>query len=216
MPFELTEKITGVLATFTNRTEKHGEEDVPAISMGITIETANTILDKFSPTLRTTLYQKAESQDDLPGVEPSTPLLRTRGMEVIKLAGKLDGWTLKIDHGIDEDDPITFGGCKVDQFELVAKEGGTVVFSFRVGTADVDGERAGMMFEKQKQEIVFTLHAPKPKAEAIDGTTAAFNRDNPSAAGLFEGGESGGSEGTGSDNDATAAFAASAAADAAA
>lgn len=119
MPFELTTPTAAILSTVTPRTEVHGDDRVFAISLGIKLVGANTLLDKLSPTLRDTLYKAVEVQDVLPGVEESTPLLRTRGIEQVTLAGSLEGWTLTVDHGIDEDAPITLGGCRVDKFRVV-------------------------------------------------------------------------------------------------
>ena len=83
-------KLANMLATitsFTGRTETHGKEKVPALSLGLRITTANTILDVISDTLRTTMYKSVQENDqaDIDGVEPSTPLLRTDGIDTITL-----------------------------------------------------------------------------------------------------------------------------------
>lgn len=178
MPFELS-TIDADITSVTARTEKHGEEDVPAISLGFKITTANTILDALSPTLRTTLYTRPEGQEDLPGVESTTPLLRTKGIDEVKLAGTLEGWTLTVDHGIDDSSAIVLGSCKVDKFRCVPKEGGTVELLFRVGTSDASPEDAGLLWAKNGQGVQISLDAPTAKPDAIDGSTAAFHADHP-------------------------------------
>jgi hypothetical protein len=100
--FELTESTTVMLTSVTNRVEKHGDEDIPAMSLGFKITTGNAILDKLSPTLRRTLYTKPEGQEDLPGVDEVLPLLRTRGIDKVELDSAFEGWMLDIDWGIDE------------------------------------------------------------------------------------------------------------------
>lgn len=179
MPFELLTPTAAILSTVTPRTEVHGDDRVFAISLGIKLVGANTLLDKLSPTLRDTLYKAVEDQDVLPGVEVSTPLLRTRGIEQVTLAGSLEGWTLTVDHGIDEDAPIALGGCRVDKFRVVPSEGGTVELNFRIGSNDIDSTEAGLLCSHLSQEINITLKAPEKAADTIDGSVGAFKRDHP-------------------------------------
>lgn len=180
--FELTTPTDALLKTFSPRVEKHGEDEVSAASLGLRIIGANTLLDLLQPGLRTMLYTAPEGQESLPGVEPSTPLLRAKGVESVKLAACFEGWTLKIDHGIDERDPFVIGGSKVDKFVVVPKEGGTVEIDLRVGSSDIDESEAGWLYGRQRQDISITLHAPKAPAAAIDGSTEAFKADHPGAA----------------------------------
>lgn len=168
--FELLTPTAAVLRSVTPRTERHGDDDVFAVSLGLTITGPNTILDALQPGLRDMIYKAVEGQEQLPGVEPSTPLLRTRGVESINLAARFDGWTLRIDAGIDESNPIALGGAKVDRFSVEPSEGGTVALSFRVGSSDIDAEEAGWICAHLKQEITITLKAPERPSDAIDGT----------------------------------------------
>lgn len=163
--FELTTPTEATLTSVTNRSELHGDDKVPAISLGFTIEAANTILDRLDKTLREALYTRATGQDGLPGVEETLPLLRTTCMDSISVSGSFDGWTLQVDHGIDEGEPITFGGCRVDKFRVSPKQGGTVELHFRVGTSDIDAESLGLIGMKLGQDLSITLLAPKVAAE---------------------------------------------------
>lgn len=143
--FELPDPTTCTLTTITNRVEKHGDDDKPAVSFGLKFEAANTILDLISDTLLDAIYMPVPGQPELEGVEQAKPNLRCKYIEQHNVAGCCEGWTLTVDHGIDEHDPITFGGCKVDKFRVAAKEGGTVELSLRVGTSDLTPvERAVM------------------------------------------------------------------------
>jgi hypothetical protein len=118
-------------------------------------------------------------------VEPSTPLLRCKVIETLSLGLSFEGWTLAVDHGIDETDPITLGGCKVDKFRITPSEGGSVDIAFRVGSNDVDATEAGLLCSHLGQSISFTLKAPevkKPEPAAIDGT-----KGHPGAADAAQG-----------------------------
>lgn len=190
MSFEFLQPTAAKLTSVTPRTERHGDEDVFAISLGVSITGANTLLDKLSPTLRHALYKAAdESQAGLPEIEQATPLLRATGIEQLALANRFDGWTLCVQHGIDEADPITLGDARVDKFRVVPMQGGSVGLTFRVGSSQIDATEAGLLCSHLRQEVMFTLQAPEVKADApvIDGTTAAFRADHPDATDLFAG-----------------------------
>jgi hypothetical protein len=165
--FELADQTSATLASITNRVEKHGDDEVPAVSFGLKITAANTILDSLSPSLRGALYTKPRGQTNIEGVEPTLPNLRTPHIESCAVVGSFEGWSLHIDHGIDEHDPITFGGCKVDKFRVAPMEGGTVNLSFRVGTSDIDAERLGIVGMKIGQLVSITVRKPEKAPDEV-------------------------------------------------
>lgn len=183
--FEIRETTQAALTAVTNRTEKHGDEDVPAVSLQVSIEAANTLLDCIDPAIRQALYKAVDDQEQLPGVEPTTPVLRCNSFGTLEIDRAHEGWTLEIDAGIDEDEPMVFVGCKCDKFRVEAKQGGSVVLRMRIGTSDVDADRLGALAMHNGQAIFLRLVAPTPKADAIDGTQAAFDADHPEAGSLF-------------------------------
>lgn len=176
------------IASVTNRTEVHGDEKVPAVSIGLEMTAANTILDQIDPKLREALYKAVDGQDQLPGVEPSTPVLRCNCIDRAVLPTSHEGWTLQVDDGIDESVPMTFGSVKCDKFSVEPKQGGTIVLRLRCGTSDISAETLGKLAMHNGQSIWVKLTAPNPKADAIDGTTDAFDRDHPDATDLFTAG----------------------------
>lgn len=174
------------LNSLTPRIERHGEDCVPAVTLGLTLTGPNTLLDLLQPGLRDVLYKAVEGQEVLPGVEHATPLLRTRALERIKLKmPEMLGWQLVIEHGIGDDSAIDLHDCKVDKFSCEPFEGGSVELSFRVSTSDVDETYMGHLAMKLGQEVQIQLHAPEAKPDAIDGTQAAFDADHPDAGDLF-------------------------------
>lgn len=177
MPFQLTTPTAALLNSVTPRKEIHGDEPVSAISLGLSITGANTLLDHLDGgKLRNALYMAVPDQEPLPGVEPSTPLLRARGIEEVKCAGTLEGWTLTVENGIDDSSAIVLGGAKIDKFRVKPVEGGSVTLLFRVGTSDISEDEAGALFGRLGQEIMIRIAAPtvaepRPEADTIDGTT---------------------------------------------
>jgi hypothetical protein len=193
MPFELKSPTAATLRTVTPRTEIHGDEKVCAISLGLSIVGPNTLLDALDGgRLRHALYMAVPDQEQLPGVEPSTPLLRARGIEEVKCAGTLEGWTVRFEHGIDDESAIVLGGSKVDKFRVIPTEGGSVELLFRVGTSDINEAEGGALFGMLGQEVMVSITAPviAHGAPAIDGSVDAFKADHPEAGDLFAAGAS--------------------------
>ena len=167
------------LATFNVRTEKHGEDDVLAFSAGLKFTGPNTFLDLIAPGLRESLYAAVPGQDQLPGVEPATPLLRCKKIDSVALELSFEGWTLEIAHGIDE--PMKIGGARIDKWRVTPKDGGSVEVSLRVGSNDVDEAELGQIAGKLSQMVSVRMIAPEKPAEVIDGSVAAFQADHPDA-----------------------------------
>jgi DNA-binding protein H-NS len=180
--FEITEFTQAHVASVSNRVEKHGDEDVPAITIAVEITTANTLLDRIDPSIRHALYKAVDDQPTLEGVETSTPVLRCNSFDTIALTTAHEGWRLFIDDGIDETEPMQFSRVKVDKFRVDAKQGGSIVLKMRMGTSDVDAQRMGKLGMHNGQDIWLQLLPPLPAADAIDGSTTAFERDHPGAA----------------------------------
>jgi len=184
--FELLEWTEALVATVTNRVEKHGDEDKPAVSLGLAIETENYILDAIDPTLRHALYKaKDEAQGSLPDVVTATPVLRSHSLERAVLPTKHEGWTLEIDSAADEIDSMKLGGCKLTKFSVEPKQGGTVVLRFTVGTSDIDAERLGYLGMHHGESLFIKLHAPNPKVDTPRPSTAPPEAEGPTAADLF-------------------------------
>lgn len=193
--FQLLEFTEVHVASVTNRAETHGEDKVPAVSLGLELTGANSLLDSIDPKIREALYTTIEGQDQLPGVEVTMPVLRCNSFDRHTLPTSYEGWTLQVDDGIDDTKPISFGGCKVDKFSFEAKQGGSVELRFRVGTSDVDADKLGKLAMHNGQSIWITLRAPEKKPDAIDGSSEAFEKDHPDAGSLFAEAHGDGSEG---------------------
>lgn len=160
-------RTAATIVSVTNRSEKHGEDDVPAVTVGVKITGPNTILDRLSPTLRTTLYEQTPGQPEpLPGVERTTPKLRTVGIEYVAGSGVLEGWTCLVEHGIDDESAVVLKACKLDKWRVVPKEGGEVDFSFRIGTANVDPRIMGLLAFKVGQEVRLEIEPPQVLGDA--------------------------------------------------
>lgn len=188
--FQLSEFTEAHVASVTNRQETHGDEKVPAVSIGLDLTCANTILDQIDQALRHSLYKAVESQEQLPGIEPATPVLRCNSIEKVTLPTSHEGWTLSVDDGIDDTVPMVFGAVKIDKFVVEPKQGGSISLRFRCGTSDIDADRLGKLGMHNGQSIWIKLTAPaKDTGPVIDGSNEAFEADHPDATDLFAAGD---------------------------
>lgn len=181
---EIHEFTEARMASLTTRIQKHGDEDVPAVSLGLQMTVANTMLDVIDPSIRESLFKRVDGQPDLPGMESTTPALRCNSIDRAVLSTKYEGWTLEIDDGIDETTPKTFGGVKVDKFVVEPMTGGTCLLSLRVGTSDLDAEKSGMLGMRLGQAIWIKLRAPERVADAPAETPKPVAQE-PDATSLF-------------------------------
>lgn len=172
--FRLDEATDAQLDTITPREEHHGDELEPAISLGITIEGSNTILDRLSPTLRPALYVAADDKTQpIPGTEVPTTKLRTKLLGRIPLlVNAIEGGTLYIEWGIGK--PIELNGTKVDKWRALCREGGSVALSFRVGTNKISGVNVGRLFEKLGQTVSIQFEPPTLEKPATDNGAPLF------------------------------------------
>lgn len=174
------------VASVTNRTETHGDDKVPAVSIALALTCASTILDQIDQALRHSLYKAVEDQEELPGIDPTTPVLRCNSIEKVTLPIAHEGWTLSVDDGIDETVPMVFGAVKIDKFIVEPKQGGSIALRFRCGTSDIDADRLGKLAMHNGQSIWIKLTAPaKNSGPVIDGSNEAFEADHPDATALF-------------------------------
>ena len=65
---ELHEFTEARMASLTTRIQKHGDDDVPAVSLGLQMTVANTMLDVIDPSIRESLFKRVDGQPDLPGL----------------------------------------------------------------------------------------------------------------------------------------------------
>ena len=99
-------------------------------------------------------------QEDLPGMPPSTPLLRSKDVTHLPTEFRYEGWKVWIARGMN-DDALHMEQCKVDAFSFDFYEGGKMDYEFRISTADLDEEGAGMLWGRQKRKVFVRIEAPE-------------------------------------------------------
>lgn len=174
MLFELPDNTECMLTTFVGRTQKSGPEDVPAVSFRLKMSSvSNILLDRFSKTIRHTVYRAVEGQEQLPGMEDTTPILQSKDLTQWTPDTCLEGWRVIVARGRGDDTALQMGSCKIDDFRFDFHDGGHMDVDFRIGTADVDEAGAGMLWGRQKRKVFVMIQAPEVPAAStttIDGS----------------------------------------------
>lgn len=168
MAFEI-EDFTPVKITSVNpRSERHGPEELhPAVDIHISLTTGNNILTALDGKLLDALYTKNANADqggqqNLEGVEDvaTLPNLKFPKMGALKWKHDLIGYTLTVTHGVGSD--IVLKGCKVNNFTIDPKEGGSVDLKFRVQSSDgLDERTLGKLSLLVQNEVDIMLQAPE-------------------------------------------------------
>lgn len=167
--FELLD-FTGVkLDNVNSRMQKHGEENVPALDLAITLTTINKVLDLIHHALRPTLFcaqgaqgrQPTQAEMDLP--VDDLPNIRFPHLDYpVKYDSMLTGYTLTVDYGRGGEQNLRLKTCDIKTFKITPIEGGSVEVKFTVQCADgVDERVVGKLSMLQQSEISITLEGPE-------------------------------------------------------
>lgn len=171
MAFEIEDFTPVKLCSITARSEKHGPDELhPAVDLHISLTTGNNILTALDGKLLDALYTKNANADQggqqsLDGVEEvsNLPNLKFPLMGALKWKKDLIGYTLTVQHGVGSD--IVLKGCKVNNFTIDPKEGGSVDLKFRVQSSDVDERTLGKLGLLVQNKVDVMLLAPEAKQD---------------------------------------------------
>lgn len=167
--FELLD-FTGVKLDNTNsRMQKHGEENVPALDLAITLTANNKVLDLIHHALRPTLFcaqgaqGKAPTQAEMDLPVDDLPNVRFPHLDYpVKYDSMLTGYTLTVDYGRGGESNLRLKTCDIKTFKITPIEGGSVEVKFTVQCADgVDERIVGKLSMLQQSEISITLEGPE-------------------------------------------------------
>lgn len=155
MTFQL-EQAKATLAHINPRTEKHGEQDVPAADLKVQMTEGNGILTMFHGSLRSTLYKVDESEGQLEGVEALTVRRFGSLIERLRFDHSLKGADVVIGFGTGGVSDIELSTVDVDGFSCELMEGGSVSLTFRI-KARPTGDQMKRLYEILGGEIDITV-----------------------------------------------------------
>ena len=143
-------KATATLESVNLRTEKHGQDKVPAADLKISAARDADVLANFSPTLKNFLFHTEGTLDLAGGFALRDPHL---GYPLSR-DEEMTGATVWIGYGPGA--PMEFEDAKVNTFKLTPMEGGSVIVGFRVQCRPTP-EQVAKLYTLQETGIEFTL-----------------------------------------------------------
>lgn len=201
MSFEINEAVWATVTTITNRTESHGEDDqVRAVSFGISVACdRDFIAARLGEDVADAMFKKLETDQLAIEEVPPQWVLRAPGITTVSLEKKLEGWRVRIAHGLDEAEQSTlvFAKCKLDAFRVEPGLRESIIL-FRCATSDVDAKRLGDLGMLLKQTVELVVLAPEEQLPVIDGSR---DGDWPGAPGGDDTGDLLGGDGVGDPED---------------
>jgi hypothetical protein len=151
------------LANVNTRSEKHGEDEVPAIDLAIIVTGPNTDLDALGKELRASLFAPvADAPEELDLRVAALPVVRNPKLSPpIKIEHEQAGMTATIGYGIDEVSDVVLGAVKLHKVRVTALAfGGSVELRYSLSTTDVNERTVGKLAMLLGHEISLTLTAP--------------------------------------------------------
>jgi hypothetical protein len=164
MRFEIEDFAAVKLNSANFRSQLHGEEHVPAVDLGFTMDAPNTILSYFDGFLLSSLYYcsaASSGQKVIDGVDQVLPNLRFPKLKLpLKWEEDLTGYTLTIDLGLGGKSNLELSSCAVNGFEIEPKEGGTVQVGFRVQAVRLSEKDIGKLATLVQHDLQIQLTPP--------------------------------------------------------
>ena len=137
------EKQAAKVAHINVREEMHGDDPILALDVRVETNVPNDFLSYLSPTLKWSLYDKADGQGELIKDDAHLPALRHAELGVLGWAGEMEGASV-VFHGLKKSGDIAIEGS-VDKVRFECKEGGTVALTFRVKVMPTPAQSAALM-----------------------------------------------------------------------
>jgi hypothetical protein len=186
--FDLPELSRLKLTKATPRKEKHGKELVQAISLRVEWwPTDNAAVNLLHENLQDLLWwvpPEAAAQAGLDGVPAIKKHRRVPTLQMpLKVEAAFSGYTLQIEHGIDDSTALELYSASLDKFEVEAKEGGSVVVRWSMASNKaITPQLVGALCGLEGGEIIATLTPPEPGTTEATGAEIDGTKGHPGAA----------------------------------
>lgn len=175
----------------TPHKEHHGKDLKQAVSLRLEWWPAdNAALNMLADGLQDSLFHippEVMKQNALDGIPDVKKWRRCPDLAMPVKVPKLEfsGYTLGIEHGVDDTTTLALYSCVLSKFEAETKEGGGAPIRFSLNSSrEITPELIGALCALEGSDVTITELTP-PAADAIDGSTEAFEADHPDAGQLF-------------------------------
>lgn len=163
------------LRNFNTRMEKHGDDDVPAMDLALSITGGNELLDMLHSDARRLLFKPlTERAGELPLPTDDLPSIRMPGL-VMPMAfdNEQAGMTLRIAYGATGKADMVVADVKLSKVKVESLiEGGSVELRFTLSSTDVNEKVLGKLPLLQKHELSITLMPAEVKTTDMESSKA--------------------------------------------
>jgi hypothetical protein len=170
--FSLTEH-AATITSVTNIAEKHGNQRVPAVSIGLAVTGASALLNHFDEGLRSMLFRKAQPKPgDLPLETDELTELRFPLLKNPSWNKEYAGYQMRFCIGATGKEDVLLNDVDLKAIGINALEGGSVTISFKAHAQPQNENDHGKIARMLMQECTITLTPPD-----VDPTLFDSNED---------------------------------------
>lgn len=139
------------LEVLTTRTEKNGQDDVPASTLKFSVPRTAEVLDFFGPTLKGDIFDFNGPKDLASGVSIKNAHLNwPQGTDQ-----EMTGAEVSVSFGIGE--PMKLADCQAKGFKWTPHDGGIVILEFSVNCKPDAWKDIPRLYLQQKREVDISL-----------------------------------------------------------
>lgn len=166
--FALTET-AALVTSVTNISEKHGNQRVPAVSIGIAITGASTLLNEFDPDLRGMFFRRPQpkpgelSLDHDALTELRFPLLKNPSWNK-----EFAGYMLRFIIGVTGKEDVLLTDVDIKGISINPLEGGSVTISLKAHAQPQSEHDHGRIARMLQRECTLTLTPPDVDPSLFD------------------------------------------------
>lgn len=163
------------LRNFNTRMEKHGDDDVPAMDLALSITGGNELLDMLHSDARRLLFKPLTERagelalptDDLPSIRMPSLVMP------MAFDNEQAGMTLRIAYGATGKADMVIADVKLSKVKVESLiEGGSVELRFTLSSTDVNEKVLGKLPLLQKHELSITLMPAEVKTTDMEASKA--------------------------------------------
>ncbi len=170
--FRFAEQAVKVRA-ISERSEKHGKEEVPAQSVFFVMNVGNDALYQFDDALVVTLFRQARPRDG----EIAMPLdefteIRFPWMGPISLQREFKGYQLRFKFGARDESDVLLNDVTVKGITFQPLEGGRVSIQLQCNIRPANEKEQGIIARLLKRECIISLLPPEVSPDLVDAMQA--------------------------------------------
>jgi hypothetical protein len=179
--FKVSDHLTKITSC-TNRSEKHGKEREPAISIGLYLVGGSELLDMFDVALRGMIYRRPQPKPGaLPMEDQNLTELRFPFLRQLGWQRSYEGYLMRLHVGASGAEDVLLAECELKEISFVPQEGGSIGVNFKINAHPKDDEDHGKIARRVQQECLITLTPPENYVEPWlfgEPTSDKDERDN--------------------------------------